>query len=82
MSRLSELRLQKQKLSRQVRDKEEELDLAMKKVDSLRQEIRRAEKLKRELEARVEEANAEALKEKKLRERNEECIKQVAFTFE
>lgn len=64
-------------MSRQVRDKEEELDLAMKKVDSLRQEIRRAEKLRRELEARVEEANAEALKEKKLRERNDDYVRQV-----
>ncbi|XP_065214675.1 serine/threonine-protein kinase Genghis Khan isoform X2 [Planococcus citri] len=75
--KLSELRQQKQKMSRQVRDKEEELDLAMKKVDSLRQEIRRAEKLRRELEARVEESNAEVLKEKKLRERNEEYIRQM-----
>lgn len=76
---MSELRQQKQKLSRQVRDKEEELDVAMKKVDVLRQEIRRAEKLRRELEARIEEANAEMLKEKKLRERNEEYIKKVEF---
>lgn len=63
-----------------MRDKEEELDQAMKKVDSLRQDIRKAEKLRRELEARVEEANAEVLKEKKLRERNEEYIKKV-FNF-
>ncbi|KAK7598361.1 hypothetical protein V9T40_006596 [Parthenolecanium corni] len=77
--KLSELRQQKQKLSRQVRDKEEELDTAMQKVDSLRQEIRRTEKQRRELETRLEEANAEILKEKKLRERNEECIKQLSF---
>lgn len=81
LSRLSELRQQKQKLSRQVRDKEEELDTAMQKVDSLRQEIRRTEKQRRELETRLEEANAEILKEKKLRERNEECIKQVSTTY-
>lgn len=78
---MSELRQQKQKLSRQVRDKEEELDTAMQKVDSLRQEIRRTEKQRRELETRLEEANAEILKEKKLRERNEECIKQVSQIF-
>ncbi|XP_046400063.1 serine/threonine-protein kinase MRCK alpha isoform X1 [Ischnura elegans] len=75
--RLSELRQQKQKLSRQVRDREEELEVAMKKVDSLRQDLRRAEKLRRELEARVEEAQAEAGKERKLRERSEEYCRQT-----
>lgn len=50
-----------------VRDKEEELETVMQKVDSLRNDIRRAEKLRRELESRVEEAQAEATKERKLR---------------
>ncbi|GBP98070.1 hypothetical protein EVAR_100712_1 [Eumeta japonica] len=36
--RLAELRQQKQKLSRQVRDKEEELEVAMQKIDGLRQD--------------------------------------------
>lgn len=53
----------------------------MKKVDSLRQEIRKSEKMRRELEARVEESNADALKEKKLRERKEEYIKQVRINW-
>lgn len=75
--RLAELRQQKQKLSRQVRDKEEELEVAMQKIDSLRHDIRKAEKLRRELEARIEEAIAEAGKERKLRERSEEYCKQV-----
>ncbi|GFG29816.1 hypothetical protein Cfor_00242 [Coptotermes formosanus] len=75
--RLSELRQQKQKLSRQVRDKEEELEVVMQKVDSLRHDIRKAEKLRRELEARVEEAMAETSKERKLRERSEEYCKQM-----
>ena len=48
--KLSELRQQKQKLSRQVRDKEEELDNSLQKIDNLRQDIRKAEKLRRELE--------------------------------
>lgn len=47
--KLSDLRQQKQKLSRQVRDKEEELEVAMQKIDALRQDIRRAEKLRREM---------------------------------
>ncbi|XP_054256943.1 serine/threonine-protein kinase MRCK alpha-like isoform X2 [Macrosteles quadrilineatus] len=75
--KLSELRQQKQKVSRLVRDKEEELEVAMAKVDALRQDMRRAEKLRRELEARVEEAIAEAGKERKLRERSEEYCRQM-----
>lgn len=49
----------------------------MQKVDSLRNDIRRAEKLRRELESRVEEALAEASKERKLRERSEEYCRQM-----
>ncbi|KFM75625.1 Serine/threonine-protein kinase MRCK beta, partial [Stegodyphus mimosarum] len=70
--KLSELRAQKQKLSRQVRDKEEELETAMQKIDILRQDLRKAEKFRREFEARVEEAQSEATKERRLRERTEE----------
>lgn len=80
LCRLQELRQQKAKVSRQVRDKEEELEVVMQKVDSLRQDMRRAEKLRRELEARVEEAIAEAGKERKLRERSEEycrCVEEL-----
>ncbi|XP_019696393.1 serine/threonine-protein kinase Genghis Khan isoform X3 [Harpegnathos saltator] len=75
--KLSDLRQQKQKLSRQVRDKEEELEVVMQKVDSLRHDIRKAEKLRRELENRVDEAMAETSKERKLRERSEEYCKQM-----
>ena len=60
-----------------MRDKEEELEVAMQKIDSLRHDIRKAEKLRRELEARVEEAMAETGKERKLRERSEEYCKQM-----
>ncbi|CAL1272600.1 unnamed protein product [Larinioides sclopetarius] len=70
--KLSELRAQKQKLSRQVRDKEEELETAMQKIDILRQDLRKAEKFRREFEARIEEAQSEATKERRLRERTEE----------
>ncbi|CAG9572655.1 unnamed protein product [Danaus chrysippus] len=66
--KLSELRQQKQKLSRQVRDKEEELEVAMSKIDALRQDIRRAEKSRRDLEARLDTALNEAAKERKVRE--------------
>ncbi|XP_039761570.1 serine/threonine-protein kinase Genghis Khan isoform X7 [Pararge aegeria] len=66
--KLSELRQQKQKLSRQVRDKEEELEVAMAKIDGLRQDIRRADKSRRDLEARLDTALTEGAKERKLRE--------------
>lgn len=59
LPRLGDLRTQKQKLSRQVRDKEEELEQAMSKIDALRQDVRRAEKLRRELEMRMDEAMEE-----------------------
>lgn len=49
----------------------------MSKVDALRNDIRKAEKLRRELEARIEEALAEATKERKLRERSEEYCRQM-----
>ena len=70
--RLSELRQQKAKLSRQVRDKEEELEGTLQKMDALRNDLRRAEKLRRDLEARAEELQADVVREKRLRERAEE----------
>lgn len=53
----------------------------MQKIDSLRQDMRRGEKLRRELEARIDEAMQEATKERKLRERSEEYCNQVSLTF-
>lgn len=49
----------------------------MSKIDSLRNDIRKAEKLRREFEARIEDTLAEASKERKLRERSEEYCRQV-----
>jgi len=77
LNRLSELRQHKQKLSRLVRDKEEELEEAMSKIDILRQEVRRSEKVRRELESRLEESMTEVNNERKLREKNEEICQQV-----
>ena len=47
-------------MSRQVRDKEEELENSLTKIDTLRQDIRKAEKLRRELELRAEEAGTKS----------------------
>lgn len=79
IKRLSELRQHKQKLSRLVRDKEEELEEAMSKIDILRQEVRRSEKLRRELESRLEESTVEITNERKLREKNEDLCHQVYY---
>lgn len=51
--RLTELHTQKQKLARHVRDKEEEVDLVMQKVESLRQELRRTERAKKEVSSQA-----------------------------
>ncbi len=71
------MRQQKQKMSRQVRDKEEELETALQKIDTLRQDIRKAEKLRRELQLRSEDAMNEATKERKMREKVETHAKQL-----
>merc|ERR1719193_1129352 len=78
--KLSEIRAQKQKLSRQVRDKEEELENSLHKIDSLRRDIRKAEKLRRELELKAEEAFAETARERKLREKSENALRALETT--
>ena len=42
----------------------------MSKIDVLRQEVRRSEKVRRELESRLEESIAEVINERKMREKN------------
>nr|XP_021515444.1 serine/threonine-protein kinase MRCK alpha isoform X6 [Meriones unguiculatus] len=80
--RLTELHTQKQKLARHVRDKEEEVDLVMQKAESLRQELRRAERAKKELEVHTEALIAEASKDRKLREQSEHYSKQLENELE
>lgn len=47
--RMGDLRSQKQKLSRQLRDKEEEVEVSMQKIDAMRQDIRKSEKIRKEV---------------------------------
>ncbi|XP_058458205.1 serine/threonine-protein kinase Genghis Khan isoform X2 [Malaya genurostris] len=75
--KLSDLRQQKQKLSRQVRDKEEEVEVAMQKVDTLRSELRKTDKTKRELEGRLQDLLSELTRERQLRERSEDYCRQL-----
>lgn len=49
----------------------------MSKIDILRQEVRRSEKARRELESRLEESTVEITNERKLREKNEDICHQV-----
>ncbi|XP_024909374.1 serine/threonine-protein kinase MRCK alpha, partial [Cynoglossus semilaevis] len=80
--RLTELRSAKQRLSRQLRDKEEETENHSQKVEALRLEVRKAERAKKEMEAQAEEQAAEAQKERKLRERNEQYSRQLEEELE
>ncbi|XP_042899175.1 serine/threonine-protein kinase Genghis Khan isoform X2 [Parasteatoda tepidariorum] len=80
--KLSEVRAQKQKLSRQLRDKEEELENAMQKIDTFRQDMRKADKLRRELEIRLEDSKSDIAKEQRLRERLEETIRRLESEVE
>lgn len=75
--KLSDLRQQKQKLSRQVRDKEEEVEVGMQKVDTLRSELRKTDKVRRELETRLQDLLSEITRERQLRERSEDFCRQL-----
>ncbi|KAM7368226.1 hypothetical protein PAMP_014467 [Pampus punctatissimus] len=80
--RLTDLRSAKQRLVRQLRDKEEEIESQSQKVEALRLEVRKAERAKKEMEAQTEEQAAEAQKERKLRERNEQYSRQLEEELE
>ncbi|XP_014857381.1 PREDICTED: serine/threonine-protein kinase MRCK alpha isoform X7 [Poecilia mexicana] len=80
--KLTEFRSVKQRLVRQLRDKEEEMESQNQKVEALRLEVRKAERAKKEMEVQAEEQAAEAQKEKKLRERNEQYSRQLEEELE
>lgn len=50
---MADLRSSKQRLSRQLRDKEEEMDGLLQKMDAMRQEIRKTEKNRKEVRSSV-----------------------------
>ncbi|XP_016534979.1 serine/threonine-protein kinase MRCK alpha isoform X8 [Poecilia formosa] len=80
--KLTEFRSVKQRLVRQLRDKEEEMESQNQRVEALRLEVRKAERAKKEMEVQAEEQAAEAQKEKKLRERNEQYSRQLEEELE
>ncbi|XP_038643253.1 serine/threonine-protein kinase MRCK alpha-like [Scyliorhinus canicula] len=75
--RYSQIRLQKLKVSRELRDREEEMEVVMEKVESLRQELSKADKSKMELEAKVEQEQLEVARQRKLWERSEKRRKEL-----
>ncbi|XP_061610758.1 serine/threonine-protein kinase MRCK alpha isoform X4 [Phyllopteryx taeniolatus] len=79
---LSDLRSEKQHLSRHLRDKVEEMESQNQKIEALRLEVRKAEKARKEMENQMEERTAEALKERKLKERNEQHSRQLEEELE
>ncbi|XP_022088985.1 serine/threonine-protein kinase MRCK alpha-like [Acanthaster planci] len=74
--RLSDLRSQKTKLTRELRDREEEYNAMSQKVEVQRLDIRKAEKIRKELETELEDKLAELNKEKFLRQQSEQLVKQ------
>ncbi|XP_056873722.1 serine/threonine-protein kinase MRCK alpha isoform X2 [Takifugu flavidus] len=80
--RLTDLRSAKQRLARQLRDKEEEIESQTQKVEALRLEVRKAERAKKEMESQAEEQSVETQKERKLRERNEQYSRQLEEELE
>ncbi|KAM9778728.1 serine/threonine-protein kinase MRCK alpha isoform 2-T2 [Syngnathus typhle] len=79
---LSDLRSEKQQLSRQLRDKVEVMESQNQKIEALRLEVRKAEKAMKEMETKMEERTAETLKERKVKERNEQYTRQLEGELE
>ncbi|RMB98705.1 hypothetical protein DUI87_24923 [Hirundo rustica rustica] len=77
--RMGDLRSQKQKLSRQLRDKEEELEVSMQKIDALRQDARKSEKMRKELKQGGRAAGATLEHQQELSKVKSELEKKILF---
>ncbi|KAJ7400083.1 Serine/threonine-protein kinase MRCK beta [Pitangus sulphuratus] len=77
--RMGDLRSQKQKLSRQLRDKEEELEVSMQKIDALRQDVRKSEKIRKELKQGGRAAGATLEHQQELSKIKSELEKKILF---
>lgn len=75
--KLADARSQKMRLTRLVREKEEEIETGMTKLDSVRQDLRASEKSKRELNSQNEDLQATIHKETKLRTKAETQIQKL-----
>lgn len=72
-----ELRTQKVMLARQLRDKEDDVEKLSQKIESLRSDLRLAEKLRRELELKLQETMSDVTRERQAKERSEEFSRQL-----
>lgn len=72
-----ELRTAKVILTRQMREKEEDLETSTQKVESLRNELRQVEKNRREIESKLQESISDVNRERQARERSEEFSRQL-----
>ncbi|KHJ42237.1 CNH domain protein [Trichuris suis] len=66
--KITELMTEKQKLLRASREREDECNVLQQKSDAMRVELLKMEKLKRSLEFKLEESQAECSRERRLRE--------------
>ena len=80
--RLNDMISTKQKLTRQSRDSEEEIHEQRQKIESLRQDVRKAEKQRRQIQTQLEESQSEASKQLKLRERSEQFCAELEQEIE
>ncbi|CDW57642.1 serine:threonine protein kinase MRCK alpha [Trichuris trichiura] len=78
--KITELMNEKQKLLRASREREDECNVLQQKSDAMRVELLKMEKLKRSLEFKLEESQAECSRERRLREDVE--ANQVALQIE
>lgn len=74
--------LQKQKISRKLNDKEEEMEVAMSKSNSMEQEISETKTFRKDLEAQLEDTFVEASQEHKPHESRENLSKQTESELE
>jgi serine/threonine-protein kinase MRCK len=72
-----ELRTQKVMLARQLRDKEDDVEKQSQKIDSMRNDIRLADKTRRELETKLQETMSDLTRERQAKERSEDYCRQL-----
>ncbi|XP_071833559.1 serine/threonine-protein kinase MRCK alpha-like isoform X2 [Apostichopus japonicus] len=81
-NKYSELQLEKQKSSRLVKEKDEEIDNLMHQLDKKRQDLRKTEKLQKEHETELVEVQSELAREKRLRQQSDQYRKRLEEELE
>uniref|UniRef100_A0A4W4EK39 Serine/threonine-protein kinase MRCK alpha n=1 Tax=Electrophorus electricus TaxID=8005 RepID=A0A4W4EK39_ELEEL len=80
--RLTELRSLRQRLTRQLRDKEEEVESLAQKLEAQRLEARKSERARKELEGQADEWRSVAQKQRQQRERSRQHSRQLEDELE